>query len=193
MPVNKAELIDTLVVRLGTDRRTATDVVEHLIDTIVRTVHRGESVTITGFGVFEKRRRASRVARNPRTGETIRVHETHVPVFRAGEQFKSVVSGKARLSAGALAAKRGAVPAFDSDDFDAEAFEESVLSEAMRCDDDGSSVDAALGGDTGLGGEVMADGDVLRDLGPATHDFVSPMAAERIAAKRRVSAGERAD
>ena len=56
--MNKAELIDVLTKKLDTDRRTATDAVENVVDTIVRAVHKGDSVTITGFGVFEQRRRA---------------------------------------------------------------------------------------------------------------------------------------
>ena len=51
--------------KLGSDRRHATAAVENVVDTIVRAVHKGDSVTITGFGVFEQRRRAARVARNP--------------------------------------------------------------------------------------------------------------------------------
>lgn len=80
--MNKAELIDVLTEKLGSDRRTATDAVEHIVDAIVRAVHAGNSVTITGFGVFEQRRRAARVARNPRTGETVKVKPTSVPAFR---------------------------------------------------------------------------------------------------------------
>ena len=74
--MNKAELIDVLTEKLGTDRRQATAAVENVVDTIVRAVHKGDSVTITGFGVFEQRRRAARVARNPRTGETVKVKPT---------------------------------------------------------------------------------------------------------------------
>ena len=50
--MNKAELIDQVAEKLGSDRRQATAAVEHVVDTIVRAVHKGESVTITGFGVF---------------------------------------------------------------------------------------------------------------------------------------------
>src|SRR6202042_3107194 len=89
--MNKAELIDVLTDKLGSDRRHATAAVENVVDTIVRAVHKGESVTITGFGVFEQRRRAARVARNPRTGETVKVKPTSVPAFRPGAQFKAVV------------------------------------------------------------------------------------------------------
>src|SRR5439155_12867230 len=82
---------------------------ENVVDTIVRAVHKGDSVTITGFGVFEQRRRAARVARNPRTGETVKVKPTSVPAFRPGAQFKAVVSGAQRLPAEGPAVKRGVV------------------------------------------------------------------------------------
>ena len=106
--MNKAELIEVLTARLDTDRRQATDAVEHLIDAIVRAVQKGESVTITGFGVFERRRRAARVARNPRTGETVKVKPTSVPAFRPGAQFKAIVSGSQKLPSEGPAVKRGA-------------------------------------------------------------------------------------
>ncbi|HEY7051320.1 MAG TPA: HU family DNA-binding protein [Mycobacterium sp.] len=105
--MNKAELIDELTKKMGSDRRQATDAVENVVDTIVRAVHKGDSVTITGFGVFEQRRRAARVARNPRTGETVKVKPTSVPAFRPGAQFKAVVSGAQRLSSEGPAVKRG--------------------------------------------------------------------------------------
>src|SRR5689334_2804535 len=105
--MNKAELIDVLTTKLNTDRRQATAAVENVVDTIVRAVHKGDSVTITGFGVFEQRRRAARVARNPRTGETVRVKPTSVPAFRPGAQFKAVVSGAQKLPAEGPAVKRG--------------------------------------------------------------------------------------
>jgi DNA-binding protein HU-beta len=107
--MNKAELIDVLTLKLGSDRRQATAAVENVVDTIVRAVHKGESVTITGFGVFEQRRRAARVARNPRTGETVKVKPTSVPAFRPGAQFKAVVSGAQRLPSEGPAVKRGVV------------------------------------------------------------------------------------
>ncbi|WP_066912686.1 HU family DNA-binding protein [Millisia brevis] len=105
--MNKAELIDALTEKTGADRKTATDAVENIVDIIVRAVHRGESVTITGFGVFEQRRRAARVARNPRTGETVKVKPTSVPAFRPGAQFKQIIAGGLRIPASGPAVKRG--------------------------------------------------------------------------------------
>jgi DNA-binding protein HU-beta len=94
--VNKAQLVDALAQRLG-DKRTAGAAVDGLLDVIVRTVQKGEKVNIAGFGVFEKRARAARVARNPRTGEAVKVRKTTVPAFRAGSTFKDVISGAKKL------------------------------------------------------------------------------------------------
>ncbi len=104
--MNKAQLIDSLSQRLNGDKRVAAEAVQHIVDIVVRTVEAGDHVTITGFGVFEKRARAARVARNPRTGETVRVAPTSVPAFRPGAQFKAVVSGEQELPEDAPAVKR---------------------------------------------------------------------------------------
>jgi DNA-binding protein HU-beta len=111
--VNKAELIDAIAERVGLDKRTADRAVEAVLETVTRAVARGERVALTGFGVFEKIDRAARMGRNPQTGERVRVKKTSVPKFRAGSQFKGVVSGAVKLakettSAGRATAARGA-------------------------------------------------------------------------------------
>jgi DNA-binding protein HU-beta len=90
--MNKTQLVDALATRIG-DRRTAATAVDALLDTIVDAVRAGESVSITGFGVFEPRARAARTARNPRTGEAVQVAATTVPAFRPGAGFRSAVGG----------------------------------------------------------------------------------------------------
>src|SRR3954464_10653978 len=99
---NKAQLIEALSERLG-DKKAASEAVDGLVDIIIRTVNKGEKVNITGFGVFEKRARAARTARNPRTGEAVRVKKTNVPAFRAGTTFKDVISGAKKLAKAAPA------------------------------------------------------------------------------------------
>jgi DNA-binding protein HU-beta len=92
--VNKAELIDALAVRLG-DKKSAASALDAVLAEIQSAVTKGDKVSITGFGVFEKRVRAARTARNPRTGEAVKVKKTSVPAFRAGASFKDqVASGK---------------------------------------------------------------------------------------------------
>lgn len=104
--MNKADLIAELADRMGGDQQLATEALENTLDIIVRAVASGESITIMGFGIFEKRARAARVARNPHTGESIPVPPTYSPVFRPGQYFKSVIQGTETLPEGRLAAKR---------------------------------------------------------------------------------------
>ena len=96
--MNKRDLIDAISGKVG-DKKTATEAVNAVLDTIQATVARGDKVSITGFGVFEKSDRPARTARNPATGATIRVPKTSVPKFRAGADFKAVVSGDKRVAA----------------------------------------------------------------------------------------------
>ncbi|MGH3832425.1 MAG: HU family DNA-binding protein [Pseudonocardiaceae bacterium] len=90
--MNKAQLIDALAERLG-DKKVAAAAVAGLVDVVIQAVKAGDKVTITGFGVFEKRARAARVARNPRTGEAVALAPTEVPAFRPGTLFREVVGG----------------------------------------------------------------------------------------------------
>ena len=108
--MNKTELIDTLSGRLG-DRKSATAALEAVLAEIQNTVAKGDKVSITGFGVFEKRVRAARTARNPRTGEAVKVKKTSVPAFRPGATFKEqVAAGKAPKAAAAPARKTATAP-----------------------------------------------------------------------------------
>jgi DNA-binding protein HU-beta len=105
--VNKAQLIDKLSVQLGS-KKAATDAVDAVVDTITRSVAAGERVAITGFGVFEKVARPARVGRNPRTGAAVKIKQTTVPKFKAGQGFKDVVSGAKKLPKVAVATARAA-------------------------------------------------------------------------------------
>ncbi len=90
--MNKGELIERLSGRLG-DHKTSSAAVDAVLNEIEEAVSKGEKVNITGFGVFEKRDRAARTARNPRTGEPVKVKKTTVPAFRPGASFKTLVAG----------------------------------------------------------------------------------------------------
>jgi len=111
--VNKSELIDALAGQLDVGKREAAEAVEAILETITRAIVAGEKVAITGFGIFEKVERGARVARNPRTGATVRVKKTNVPKFRPGAELKAFVSGTKKLAkpAPAKTAVKKAAPA----------------------------------------------------------------------------------
>jgi DNA-binding protein HU-beta len=90
--MNKRDLIDAISGRLG-DKKSATEAVNAVLDTIQSAVAAGDKVAITGFGVFEKSERPARTARNPATRATVQVPKRAVPRFRPGADFKALVNG----------------------------------------------------------------------------------------------------
>lgn len=90
--MNKAELATALAVRVGISRKDATVALDGFIEEITNAVAKGEKVSITGFGVFDKKERQARMARNPRTGEPVKVEKSSAPTFRPGQAFKDAVA-----------------------------------------------------------------------------------------------------
>lgn len=94
--MNKSELVDELAQRSDLSKKDARTVVETLFDPqdgiLARAMRKGDRVNITGFGTFEVRQRAERMARNPRTGQQMRVPASKAPAFRAGKGLKDGVS-----------------------------------------------------------------------------------------------------
>ena len=103
--MNKAQLVEAIADKVG-GRQQAADSVDAVLDAIVRAVVGGERVSVTGFGSFEKVDRPARYARNPQTGERVRVKKTSVPRFRAGQGFKDLVSGSKKLPKHDVAVKK---------------------------------------------------------------------------------------
>ena len=90
--MNKSELIARMAERLDGDRAAAAAAVNGVLEEIESSIARGERVSLTGFGTFDRRERASRTGRNPRTGEAIQVGPSVVAVFRPGTGFKSLLT-----------------------------------------------------------------------------------------------------
>ncbi|MEU7059608.1 HU family DNA-binding protein [Streptomyces sp. NPDC046197] len=103
--MNKAQLVEAIADKMG-GRQQAADAVDAVLDAIVRAVVGGDRVSVTGFGSFEKVDRPARYARNPQTGERVRVKKTSVPRFRAGQGFKDLVGGSKKLPKNDIAVKK---------------------------------------------------------------------------------------
>ena len=106
--MNKADLIDSVAAKLGHTKRDVTDIVESFIEETKKAVASGERVALSGFGIFEAQARKARLGRNPRTGETVQIKATKTPKFRAGAEFKAVVSGNKKAPAKKAPAKKAA-------------------------------------------------------------------------------------
>jgi DNA-binding protein HU-beta len=94
-PLNRKELVDAIQKHTQVARTDVDKVLGSLIQHTQVAVKKGERVALVGFGTFERQDRKARTARNPRSGDPVKVKATKVPRFRAGQGFKDVVAGKA--------------------------------------------------------------------------------------------------
>jgi len=96
--MTKAELIDAIASGVdGLSKTKAEQALNAALNAIVEAVAQGETLSLVGFGAFSKGERAERTARNPRTGEEIKVEAAKTVKFKAGQRFKEAVNGVGRV------------------------------------------------------------------------------------------------
>ena len=89
--MNKQSLVELVQSKVGGTKVQAEEVIENLIGEITNTLKKGEDVSIAGLGIFSVKTRAARMARNPKTGEQVKVPATRVPRFRPAKALKDAV------------------------------------------------------------------------------------------------------
>lgn len=92
MTMTKRELVIRVANKLGMTQSDVSKIVEGAFDTIAASLAKGHRWELRDFGVFEVKTRASRIGRNPRTGEQVPVPERRVVTFRPGKQMKEQVA-----------------------------------------------------------------------------------------------------
>lgn len=90
--VTKKDIVSEVSAELGITKVQASKTLESIFGKIMDHVSDGEKVQIIGFGGWEARYRSARNGRNPQTGESIRIEEGFVPVFKPGKAFKEKVN-----------------------------------------------------------------------------------------------------
>ncbi len=91
--MTKSELIEAVALKCQTPRRNIEHVITAAIDIITDELAQGGKVLFIGFGTFEVHDRAEHNARNPRTGEPIKIPAHKIPHFKPGKSLKAAVSG----------------------------------------------------------------------------------------------------
>ncbi len=69
-------------------------IVSVVLDKIIKTLADGDRVEFRGFGAFSVRTRTPRIAKNPRTGEQVKVEERNIPHFKTGKQLFELLNKK---------------------------------------------------------------------------------------------------
>ncbi|MEE2971557.1 MAG: HU family DNA-binding protein [Planctomycetota bacterium] len=88
--MNKRDLIECVAADIGSSRQEAEKAVRAVLESILDGLDRDGAVTIAGFGTFERKERAARAGRNPRTGESIQIPASSTVGFRPAAALKRV-------------------------------------------------------------------------------------------------------
>lgn len=89
--MGKADVVDYVAEKAGLSKKDATAALEAMVSFVTSSLKRGGKVQLTGFGVFEVRKRQARKGKNLRTGETIDIPASKVPAFKAGKALKDAI------------------------------------------------------------------------------------------------------
>ena len=90
--MKKVELVEAVAKTTGLTKADATRAIDATFEAITGALKKGDKVPLVGFGTFATSKRSAREARNPRTGETVRIPARVAPTFKAGSALKDAVN-----------------------------------------------------------------------------------------------------
>ncbi len=89
--MTKAELVEAVSKKTGLTKAASGRAVSAFTDTVAKSLKKGDTVSLVGFGTFSVTRRKARMGRNPQTGKAIKIPAARVPKFKAGAGLKQAV------------------------------------------------------------------------------------------------------
>jgi integration host factor subunit alpha len=89
--LTRADLCEAVHDEVGLTRQDCSGLVERTLDLVAEALEKGETVKLSGFGVFQVRAKRARTGRNPKTGEAAPIHPRRVIGFRASQVMKARV------------------------------------------------------------------------------------------------------
>ncbi len=92
--LTKKELINTIYMQIGFSKRISENLLEDIMDTIVKNLKTNKQVKISKFGTFTLRNKKKRIGRNPKTKEKKIISERNVVLFKPSKDFKNLINLK---------------------------------------------------------------------------------------------------
>jgi nucleoid DNA-binding protein len=90
--MNKSELIEAIAKSTGLSKADSDRAISAVVETVTKTLKKGGTVALVGFGTFKVSKRNARMGRNPQTGAAIKIAARKVPRFVAGKTLKDAVA-----------------------------------------------------------------------------------------------------
>ena len=82
--MNKGDLINNVAKAAEVTKVQAAAAVDSVLESIEKSLKKGDRVTLVGFGTFSVSLRKARYGRNPATGKPIKIPKEKVARFKAG-------------------------------------------------------------------------------------------------------------
>jgi nucleoid DNA-binding protein len=92
MSMTKADIVDEIARATGLTKIETKAVVDGVFNSIINAISTGKRIELRGFGVFKHKGRKPRMARNPKTGESVPLDKRFVPVFKPSPEFLAKVN-----------------------------------------------------------------------------------------------------
>lgn len=90
--MKKTELIAAVAEKAELSKKDAEKALNAVLESVSEALASGDKIALVGFGTFETKTREARTCRNPRTGESMEIPATTLPVFKAGKGLKDAVA-----------------------------------------------------------------------------------------------------
>lgn len=90
--MNKTELVEHIAGKSDISKAAASRALASIMDAVKKTLKKGDTVTLVGFGTFSVSKRAARTGRNPRTGAALKIKAAKVPRFKPGKGLKDALN-----------------------------------------------------------------------------------------------------
>lgn len=90
--MNKTELVEKMAADAEISKAAAARALDSLVDAVKKSLKKGDSVALIGFGTFAVAKRAARTGRNPQTGKPLKIKAANIPKFRPGKGLKDAVN-----------------------------------------------------------------------------------------------------
>lgn len=96
--MTKADLVEHVTAAIARtsgpmiSKKDCARVVDAFLDAIKLAMRDQQNIEVRGFGTFKIRRRKTRMARNPRTGDPVEVAARPVPVFKPSKELRALVA-----------------------------------------------------------------------------------------------------
>ena len=90
--MNKTQLIEHIAATTDLSKAAAGRVLSTVLDSVSKTLKKGGTVSLTGFGSFSVTKRKARIGRNPKTGDALKIKAAKVPHFRPSKGLKDALN-----------------------------------------------------------------------------------------------------